>query len=137
MTWSFIKHLRTPSTWFSGLHVLSDRATAIPDLPESGVRQIVVRVASRQSTSKKRAPQPPARGSPAAVEPAAPKQQDCEEYFMIQQIRWNGKDSGWQVWGHIKPTDLDTVKSDPHFAPGLSALERLEALQNQGPSGRK
>lgn len=128
MTWKLVQWLRQPSTFFSGIRVLSDRATKIPELPNSGIRQIVLRMTSRQSMSKSNPTL--SRGTEVAVAPV--KEQDCHEYVVIQQIIWNGKDSGWRVWGHAKPTDVNTVYSDPYFAPGLTALERMEAIKNTG-----
>lgn len=72
------------------------------------------------------------KGEAATLINGPPKVQDCDEYIVIQQIIWNGKDSGWRVWGHTKPTDIDRVYSDPYFAPGLSTLERIEAIKNMG-----
>lgn len=58
------------------------------------------------------------------------KVQDCREYIVIQQIIWNGKPSGWRVWGHANPTTMDVIKADPFFQPGLSMMERWEAMKS-------
>ncbi|KAJ5930667.1 hypothetical protein N7466_006160 [Penicillium verhagenii] len=131
VTWNLIKWLRRPSTYFTGLRVMADRATQIPEVPNSGIRQIVLRVNSRQSMSKSTpAPAGPRGKTPAAAVVETPaKEQDCTEYFVIQEIRWNGVSTGWRAWGHVKPTDLDTIHSDPYFAPGLTAFERMEAMK--------
>lgn len=123
MTWSLLKYLRTPGTFFTGLRVMSDRASELPDLPNSGIRQVVLRITSRQATSKKST-----RPSNKDVAPAA-KEQDCTEYVVIQSIRWQNNDSGWQVWGHVSPTTLNTLLTDPYFKPGLTLTERLSAIR--------
>lgn len=128
VTWNLVKWLRGPSTYFTGIRVVSDRATQIPEMTNSGIRQIVLRMTSRQSMSKT-TPQPRGKGPAAEVVEAPPKEQNCEEYFVIQEIRWNGNSTGWRAWGYVKPTDIDTVYSDPYFAPGLTALERIEAMK--------
>ncbi|KAJ5999123.1 hypothetical protein N7451_006933 [Penicillium sp. IBT 35674x] len=128
VTWNLVKWLRGPSTYFTGIRVVSDRATQIPEMTNSGIRQIVLRVTSRQSMSKT-TPQPRGKGPAAEVIEAPAKEQNCEEYFVIQEIRWNGNSTGWRAWGYVKPTDIDTVYSDPYFAPGLTALERIEAMK--------
>lgn len=130
VAWELVSWLRQPSTFFTGLRVVSDRATKIPEIRNSGIRQIVVRVTSRQSMTKITQIRP--KGEAAQSVQAPTKFQDCDEYLVIQQIIWNGKDSGWRVWGHTKPTDIDRVYSDPYFAPGLTALERIEAIKNMG-----
>lgn len=123
MTWSLLKYLRTPGTYFTGMRVMSDRASELPDLPNSGIRQVVLRITSRQATSKKST-----RPSNKDVAPAA-KEQDCTEYVVIQSIRWQNNDSGWQVWGHVSPTTLNTLLTDPYFKPGLTLTERLSAIR--------
>lgn len=55
-TWSLDKYNHTPATFFTGVRVLSDRATQIPDIPNSGSRQVVLRITSRQSTGKVKVP---------------------------------------------------------------------------------
>lgn len=72
------------------------------------------------------------KGEAPKIVEAPPKVQDCDEYLVIQQIIWNGKDSGWRVWGHTKPTDIDKIYSDPYFRPGLTTLERIEAIKSMG-----
>lgn len=126
VTWKLVSWLRQPSTFFTGIRVVSDRATQIPGVQNSGIRQMVVRMTSRQSKSKST----PVRARGKASTPA--KEQDCHEYIVIQQIIWNGKDSGWRVWGHTGPTDMDRIYTDPYFQPGLSTLERIEAIRHMG-----
>ncbi|KAJ6032299.1 hypothetical protein N7540_003031 [Penicillium herquei] len=119
VSWKLVKWLRGPSTYFTGIRVMSDRGTQLPVFPNSGIRQIVFRMTSLQSMSKN-----------TPLSPEAPaKEQNCEEYIVIQEIRWNGSSTGWRVWGYTKPTDLDSLNSDPSFAPGLSTIERIDALK--------
>ena len=117
---------------FRGARVMTDRAVKIPDMANSGIRQMVVRLASRQSMTKTTV----GRSASKDVVPAAAKEQDCVEYVVIQQLIWHGKHSDWQIWGTTKATDMKTLNTDPAFAPGLSALDRLEAMKNLGPGGR-
>ncbi|KAF7173950.1 hypothetical protein CNMCM5623_006232 [Aspergillus felis] len=126
LTWALDKYNRTPGTLFTGLRVLADRATQIPDLPDSGVRQVVVRITSRQSTSKatKRDAE-----SAVAAQPAPAKQQDCTEYIVIQKLRWTGEEQEWRIWGHATPTTVEDLDS-PFFAAGLTLSERMEAMKD-------
>ncbi|KAJ5152960.1 uncharacterized protein N7482_009438 [Penicillium canariense] len=116
---------------FRSARVMADRAVKIPDMANSGVRQVVVRLASRQSMAKTNTGR---KTSPKDVVPAA-REQDCVEYVVVQQLIWHGKYSDWQIWGTTQATDMKTLNTDPAFAPGLSALERLEAIKNMGPGG--
>lgn len=130
VSWKLVQWLRGPSTYFTGIRVMSDRATQLPELSNSGIRQIVLRLTSQQNMNKT-IPSRSSReksGTPEAVEPPA-KKQSCEEYVVIQEIRWNGNSTGWRVWGYTKPTNLDTLNSDPYFAPGMSPIERIEAMK--------
>ncbi|KAK1141635.1 hypothetical protein N8T08_008899 [Aspergillus melleus] len=129
VTWSLDKYNRTPGTFLTGLRVVSDRATQIPELPNSGVRQVVVRIMSRQSTGKVQV-QSKHKGQKSTVPAEAPKQQDCTEYIVIQKMRWTGEEEPWRVWGHTSPTTVDELM-DPAFAPGMSAADRVEAMKAQ------
>ncbi|KAL2866021.1 uncharacterized protein BJX67DRAFT_152350 [Aspergillus lucknowensis] len=125
VTWSLDKYIRSPSTFLTGIRVVSDRATVIPELPDSGVRQVVLRITSRQSTGKTQQ-QTPAGKRPA--ESPLPRQQDCTEYIVIQKLRWMGEEEAWRIWGHATPTTLEDLSS-PFFAPGLTLADRLEAMK--------
>ncbi|CAG7958726.1 unnamed protein product [Penicillium salamii] len=127
VTWKLVKYLRGPSTTFTGLRVVSDRATSIPEIPKSGIRQIVVRITSRQSTTTT---QTQTNGSNTEVIPISSKEQDITEYIVVQNLRWNDKDHGWRVWGTTNPTTLHATQTDPYFMPGLSAMERMEMIKD-------
>ncbi|KAJ5162355.1 hypothetical protein N7492_007747 [Penicillium capsulatum] len=127
--WKLVKWLRQPSTYGTGVRVMSDRATQIPEMSKSGIRQIVLRVNSRQSMHKE-IKTLGSRPGQRQTEMKPAKQQDCLEHIVIQEIRWNDKSTGWRIWGTVKPTDLDTVYTDPYFAPGLSAMERMQAMKD-------
>ncbi|KAL4973769.1 hypothetical protein BDW66DRAFT_141523 [Aspergillus desertorum] len=132
VTWSLDKYIRSPSTWFTGMRVVSDRATQIPELPDSGVRQVVLRITSRQSTGKV---QP--RDQRATVQAENPvKQQDCTEYIVLQKLRWMGEEESWRIWGHATPTSVDDLSS-PFFATGMSFADRYEAMKDAAMGLRK
>ena len=122
VTWSLDKYIRSPSTFFTGIRVVSDRATQIPELTDSGVRQVVLRITSRQSTGKTQR-QFSGNGVPADV-----KQRDCTEYIVLQKLRWIGEEEPWRVWGHATPTTIDDLSS-PFFAQRLTFAEGLDAMR--------
>ncbi|KAL5358215.1 hypothetical protein BJX96DRAFT_37325 [Aspergillus floccosus] len=140
VTWTLDKYNRTPATLLTGVRILADRATQIPEIPDSGVRQVVVRITSRQSTQKMRVvTKASTTGSgPAArkslikeLEPVAPaKQQDCTEYLVFQKLRWFGQEEDWRIWGHTQPTTVEDLYSNPMFAPGLTLAERMQHAQD-------
>lgn len=138
VTWTLEKYNRTPGTFLTGLRVVSDRATQIPELPNSGVRQVIVRITSRQSTGKiKMQPKHKRQGASVPADShAPPKEQDCTEYMVFQKMRWTGLEEPWRVWGHTTPTTVDNLQ-DAAFAPGLTASERLEAIKDEMMGGRK
>lgn len=132
VTWTLNKYNRTPATFLTGVRVLADRATQIPEIPKSGVRQVVLRITSRQSTSKVKLPTNK-RGvvDETAIEAqdAAPaKQRDCTEYIVLQKLMWFGEEQEWRIWGHATPTTVEDLES-PFFAPGLSLSDRMEAMK--------
>lgn len=127
MSWELLKYRRTASTNFLGVRVLSDRATVIPDIPKSGIRQLVVRITSRQSTTTANT-EIKRKTADEASSPS--KEKDCLEYVVIQNMRWNDQDKGWRIWGFISPTTLEATRTDPHFMPKLTAMERLRMIQD-------
>lgn len=120
VSWTLEQYNRTPSTFFTGVRVLSDRATAIPDFPDSGIRQIIVRISSQQRT------QTFGLGNDGHL--TSPRIQDCTEYMVIQKVRIQGMQKDWEIWGFTKPTTMEDLDS-PFFATGISLKERIEAMQ--------
>lgn len=108
---------------------MSDRATKLPEMPKSGIRQIVLRVTSRQSMHKEITTRASKFGQ-MQTEAKPAKQQDSLEHIVIQELRLNDKSTGWRIWGIVQPTDLHTLHNDPYFAPGLSPMERLQAMKD-------
>ncbi|OXV08108.1 hypothetical protein Egran_04129 [Elaphomyces granulatus] len=129
VSWSLDKYLRTPTTFFMGVRILSDRGVAFPNMPDSGVRQIVARVTSRQSTGKTSSADGQMVSGDANLQPSQVKQQNCTEHIVFQRLMWSGEELGWSIWGHANPTTVDDLDS-PHFAQGLTASERLSAVMN-------
>ncbi|KAL4885012.1 hypothetical protein BJY04DRAFT_181160 [Aspergillus karnatakaensis] len=126
VTWSLDKYIRSSSTFFTGIRVVSDRATQIPEIPDSGVRQVVLRITTRQSTGKM---QRQKAGDEGHTTPSPAKQQDCTEYIVIQKLRWTGEEEPWRIWGHASPTTIEDL-STPIFAQGISMADRLEAMKD-------
>lgn len=127
ISWTLERYIRDPSTFFTGVRVLSDRATLIPEVPDSAIRQIVLRIKSQQSSLKI------SKEGTDNLEQAVfsvPKVQDCTEYVVIQKVRIAGKEKDWEIWGFAKPTTLEDLDS-PFFAAGLSLKERVLALQDR------
>ncbi|KAH8703871.1 hypothetical protein BGW36DRAFT_370126 [Talaromyces proteolyticus] len=129
-----MSYIRSPSTFYTGARVVSDRATKIPDLPDSGLRQVVVRICSHQNTASYSERLSEDREQ-TFVTPRTEKAQAITEYVVIQKLRINGEDVPWKIWGFTKPTTVDELDSH-HFSGGLSAKERLEMMQ-ETLSGKK
>ncbi|KAL1995482.1 hypothetical protein VTN49DRAFT_1669 [Thermomyces lanuginosus] len=137
VTWSLDKYLRRPSTIFLGCHVVSDRATQIPEVPDSGIRQVVVRITSRQTTTTTQQVKGGRRGSKEETfNPPQVKTQDCTEYIVVQKMMWMGEEREWRIWGHAKPTTVEDLEN-PFFAPGLTLSERLEMFKDSMQGGGK
>ena len=100
--------------------MVSDRATSIPGMTNCGIRQTVVRISSVQSKDKI------VNGE---AEPSTTKQV-CNEYIVIQQMCWNGKDEPWRIWGHTSPTTVKDLEN-PAFAPGMSMYDRIQAIKGR------
>lgn len=110
---------------------MSDRATDLPGIDDSGVRQVVLRIASRQSTSKTALPENEnARVDESTPASTPPTVKDCTEHIVIQKLRWFGREEDWRVWGQVAPTSIEQL-DDPLFSPGLSVTERVMAMKEQ------
>jgi mitochondrial protein MBA1 len=136
VTWTLDRYIRSPSTLLTGVHVISDRATIIPDLPKSGIRQVIVLITSIQTseTGKMRHKRGPQGNLTYVVDDSTlkRKQQTCSEYLVIQKQMWRGKEEPWRIWGHTQPTTLDDLDS-PMFAmhnASLTMSERLEQMKS-------
>jgi protein MBA1 len=85
-----------------------------------------VRITSRQSTTTTKIQKAGAQAEESVV---SAKEQDCTEHFMLQHLRWNDQDKGWKIWGTVNPTTMEDAQNNPHFKPGLSALERIDMIK--------
>jgi hypothetical protein len=81
--------------------VVSHKAASLPYSDNSGIRQAVVRIKSRQTLEKLDKNGDPVEG------PAKP--QDKTEYIVVQLRRWKGKDEDWIVWGTVSESDWKKV----------------------------
>ncbi|KAL3483658.1 hypothetical protein BJX62DRAFT_75790 [Aspergillus germanicus] len=126
VTWSLDQYIRGPSTLFTGIRVLADRLTEIPELPNSSVRQVTVRITSRQSTGKIQQQKP---GAKDVTEQPSTKSRDCTEYIVIQKFKWMGEEDEWRIWGQTTATTIEDLDS-PFFAMGVSLADRYEAMKD-------
>lgn len=79
---------------------MSNRAATLP-FDDSGVRQAVVRICSRQRLSRYKAD-----GSLVA---GTGEERDVMEYVVIQRMLWEGKENDWMVWGTTEETTLEAI----------------------------
>lgn len=137
LIWTLHNYIKFPKTLtFSKAKVISDRAAAIPGQDGTGVRQVIVRIQSRQSLIK-----------PAAISPRSPtakveqseeikqqmeeKQQDCTEYVVIQRMMWAGRDGEWKIWGMADETTVHELDTNPYFAPGMSIGDKISSMASK------
>lgn len=130
VTWTLQKYIRGPGTFFTGVRVVSDRATQIPDIADSGVRQVVLRITSRQATETTTVPSKRGTAKTDSTPESSPKIKDCTEYLVIQKLRWAGEEDDWRIWGHTTATTVEDL-DNPIFAPQLSVYERFMAIKDQ------
>jgi len=78
--------------------VVSHRAVQLREIPQTGIRQVVVRIKSRQTLEKL-----DARGGAIAGDQSKPK--DLEEYVVIQRRMLRGHEGDWMIWGTTQESD--------------------------------
>lgn len=71
--------------------IISDRVTSLPFGEDALMRQLIVRIHSKQRLATKGA---------IAGEPA----KDVTEYLVLNQSIFDNEDQGWRVWGTTQPT---------------------------------
>ncbi|PGH34832.1 hypothetical protein GX50_02393 [[Emmonsia] crescens] len=112
LVWTLHKFIKFPfSTTLTGARVIADRAAQVGH--GIGIRQVVVRIQSRQSLVR---------------EGAEAKEQDSTEYIVLQKMLIGGKEGNWKVWGFANETKMEDMETNPAFAKGLSLKERLELM---------
>lgn len=127
ISWKLERYIRDPSTFWTGARVLSDRATLMPEIPDSAIRQIVLRIKSEQTSFKS------TKGETENVVKSVyglPKVQICTEYVVIQKVKLAGREKDWEIWGFAKPTTMEDLDS-PFFATGMSLKDRVMAMQDK------
>ncbi|KAL2364211.1 hypothetical protein RJZ56_002881 [Blastomyces dermatitidis] len=131
LVWTLHKFIKFPfSTTLTGSRVIADRAAQVAH--GVGIRQVVVRIQSRQSLVR---PQPPAAESPNEAKRTLPqaaageaKSQTSTEYIVLQKMLVAGKEGDWKVWGFVNESTMEDMETNPAFAKGLSLKDRLELM---------
>ncbi|KAF2796072.1 hypothetical protein K505DRAFT_416017 [Melanomma pulvis-pyrius CBS 109.77] len=144
MEWKIVRHARA---W--GTRIVSDRATEanFPGCPQTAIRQVVVRIKTRQRFQAKRAPaaspqeQPrkakralkwtPDGREPTEVDGDAKrdlgitpaKEEDVVEYLVLQKMVKRGVEGDWKVWGFASETTLESLKEDEEYERNLIAYQ--------------
>ncbi|EEH34840.1 hypothetical protein PAAG_05887 [Paracoccidioides lutzii Pb01] len=131
LIWTLDKYIKFPfSMTLTGARVITDRAANIGH--GVGIRQIVVRIQSRQTLS--RTP-PPVTKEAQSKTPVRAKQQDSTEYIVLQRMVIGGKEKNWKVWGLASATTMEDMETNPAFAQGLSLKDRLELISGSSKFG--
>lgn len=92
--------------------VVSDRAASVPLGEDTVVRQVVVRIRSRQSLIRlKPSPRSTRESTIEGQEQTEKKIQDLTEYVVIQQLILDGRERPWMIWGTVQETDEKGVEA--------------------------
>jgi protein MBA1 len=91
--WELVKYNGRPK-------VVSDRAASL-GIEGCGIRQVVVRIPSRQRLTRYNR-----RGE---VVEGTGKEKDTVEFVVIQKKLWHGKEEDWRVWGTTEETTYERV----------------------------
>ncbi|KAI4195697.1 MAG: hypothetical protein LQ350_007054 [Teloschistes chrysophthalmus] len=109
-----------------GPKFVSQRIAVLP-LSGSAVRQVIVRLQSRQTLARV------GSSGPGLMEDAY-KQPDKEkavsEYLVLQRRMWKGEEEPWMIWGTTEETtSIDTVL-EPHTTPTIGQRPVLNRAQS-------
>lgn len=100
LRWTLHKFIRGPK-------FVSHRIAILP-YKGSAIRQVVVRMRSRQSLAQMVSRGP---GRPDALIQGTGEEKDVSEYLVLQRRMWKEIEEPWMVWGTTEETDPDTVLS--------------------------
>ena len=81
---------------FNATKIVSDKLAPLPFGQNNLLRQVVVRISSRQQLQTTDTP--------------VGKTADLTEYVVIQRMRMDGVDEGWKLWGTTKPSTLQEIE---------------------------
>ena len=90
LRWTIHRYLSSP-------RVVSHKAASFPEVSNSGLRQAVVRIRSRQSLER--------YNESGDLIPGTDQTQDKKEYIVVQRKRWDGRDEDWMIWGTLGESD--------------------------------
>ncbi|KAI4259500.1 MAG: hypothetical protein LQ352_000687 [Teloschistes flavicans] len=105
MRWTLHRFTRGPK-------FVSQRIAILP-LRGSAVRQVIVRLRSRQTLARV------ASNGPGPMEDATKQSEDekaVSEYLVLQQRMWKGEEEPWMIWGITEESDIDTI-CQPQITP--------------------
>lgn len=89
--------------------VVSNRAIRLP-IPDSGLRQAIVRISSSQSLAK--------YDFHGNLIPGTGEPKDVTEYFVIQKRLINGQETYWEVWGTVEETTVEKLEEEDRIRRG-------------------
>ncbi|KAL8854890.1 MAG: hypothetical protein Q9221_000397 [Calogaya cf. arnoldii] len=98
LRWTLHKFIRAPK-------FVSQRVGVLP-YKGSAIRQVVVRMRSRQSLARMVSRGP---GRPDAQIQGTGEEKDVTEYLVLQRRIWKEIEEPWMIWGTTDETDPDTV----------------------------
>lgn len=106
---------------FKSTRVITDRFGQLPFGRDARLRQVIVKIRSKQTLDKN--------------DGTAPKTKDVEEYVVIQKMRIDGEDGEWMIWGTTQPSTEKQI--DELFNAKKERLSAWDEMKNQVLSGQK
>lgn len=88
------------------MKVVSDRAAGVPLGQNTVIRQVVVRIRSRQSVMRLKKSKHDI-GTEGETER---KSRDLTEYVVLQRMYMDGKERPWMIWGTVEEADEKAVE---------------------------
>ncbi|KAL8779565.1 MAG: hypothetical protein Q9213_006870 [Squamulea squamosa] len=98
LRWTLHKFSRGPK-------FVSHRVAVLP-FKGSAIRQVVVRMRSRQSLARMVSGGP---GRPDALVEGTGEEKPVSEYLVLQRRMWKEEEEPWMIWGTTEETNPDTV----------------------------
>ena len=106
---------------FNATKIVSDKVAPLPFGQNNLLRQVVVRISSRQELQTPENP--------------VGKKADLTEYVVIQRMRMDGVDEGWKLWGTTKQStmkDIETILGGTSSTAGFIDTFKEQASKLTG-----
>lgn len=107
MRWTLHKYIGFP-------RIVSTRIAMLPDMPNSAVYQVVVKLKSEQTLERIRRAED--GGADIVTKGPGNEPKQMVEYLVLQRMTLEGKENPWMIWGTTEETKVEDVLDESRIS---------------------